>query len=179
MLYNVHIMQICTNWTKFELNSVQSLLGFHLPCPVGWSTVCVTRPLSSSSSSSLLPSPSSLLPPPSSLLPPPSSLLQPPSSLLPPPVQHQQLTYPQFLERSCSSPFTNWATQQLSAFQIQNQFQPRILWFVSFMTNKLLHYGFHIVYEKKEVLKIIFILISWTNILFWLVGQRELSTAAG
>ena len=33
--------------------------------------------------------------------------------------------------------------------------------------------------EKKEVLKIIFILISWTNILFWLVGQRELSTAAG
>ena len=33
--------------------------------------------------------------------------------------------------------------------------------------------------EKKEVLKIIFILISWTNILFWLVGQREPSTAAG
>ena len=172
MLYNLHIMQIRTKWTKFELNSVQSL-GFHLPCPVGWSTVCVTRPLSSSSSSS------SLLPPPSSLLPPPSSLLQPPSSLLPPPVQHQQLTYPQFLERSCSSPFTNWATQQLSAFQIQNQFQTQLLWFVFFMTNKLLHYGFHIVYEKKEVLKIIFILISWTNILFWLVGQREPSTAAG
>ena len=158
MLYNLHIMQIRTKWTKFELNSVQSL-GFHLPCPVGWSTVCVTRPLSSSSSS--------------------SSLLPPPSSSLSSAVQHQQFTYPQFLERSCSSPFTNWATQQLSAFQIQNQFQPRILWFVSFMTNKLLHYGFHIVYEKKEVLKIIFILISWTNILFWLVGQREPSTAAG
>ena len=153
MLYNLHIMQIRTKWTKFELNSVQSL-GFHLPCPVGWSTVCVTRPLSSSSSSS-------------SLLPSPSSSLS--SAVHIPPVSRALVQFPFYkLSNSATLSFPDSEPIPTPDFVICffHDKQTLTLW-VSYSN------------EKKEVLKIIFILISWTNILFWLVGQRELSTAAG